>query len=91
MVETSYLPTMCNHCDNPSCMAACAPKAITKRQDGLVLIDPAKCTGCSLCAMKCPVNCISGEKRKPYTINQLECIKCGTCFEVCKFDAVIRK
>lgn len=54
-------------------------------------IDPEKCVGCSLCAMKCPVDCISGEKRKPYTINQVECIKCGTCFEVCKFNAVVRK
>ena len=54
-------------------------------------IDPERCVGCSLCAMKCPVDCITGEKRKPYTINQVECIKCGTCFEVCKFGAVVRQ
>jgi len=53
------------------------------------VIDPENCIGCGLCAMKCPVNCISGEKRKPYTINQIECIKCGSCYEVCKFSAVI--
>lgn len=54
-------------------------------------IDPDKCKSCSLCAKKCPVNCISGEKKQPYIINQEQCIKCGNCLEVCptKFSAVI--
>lgn len=54
-------------------------------------IDPDKCKSCSLCAKKCPVNCITGEKKKPYVIDQSQCIKCGNCMEVCptKFNAVI--
>jgi NADH:ubiquinone oxidoreductase subunit F (NADH-binding) len=51
-------------------------------------IDPEKCTGCTLCAKNCPVHCISGEIRKTHHINQDLCIKCGKCFEVCKFNAV---
>ncbi len=51
-------------------------------------IDAEACTGCMLCAKKCPTNCITGERKQPYVIDAAQCIKCDTCRQVCKFDAV---
>ena len=52
-------------------------------------IDEEKCTGCTLCAKKCPEEAVTGETKEPHKINQDKCIKCGICVDACKFDAVI--
>jgi NADH-quinone oxidoreductase subunit F len=52
-------------------------------------IDPEKCTGCTLCARKCSVNAIAGEKKEVHVIDQDLCTKCGACRDACKFDAVV--
>ena len=50
-----YLPRICEHCLNPSCMASCPSGAIYKRvEDGIVLVDQDKCRGWRQCVTGCP-------------------------------------
>jgi NADH:ubiquinone oxidoreductase subunit F (NADH-binding)/Pyruvate/2-oxoacid:ferredoxin oxidoreductase delta subunit len=51
-------------------------------------IDVDKCTGCTACASKCPVNAIYGTRLQPFFIVEEKCIGCGVCFDICKFSAI---
>jgi tetrathionate reductase subunit B len=57
-VRMSYIFVPCQHCVDAPCAKACTPKAISTRSDGMVLIDPKKCTGCMNCIGACPYGAI---------------------------------
>jgi Fe-S-cluster-containing dehydrogenase component len=56
-VKVSYMPVMCNHCDDAPCVKA-APGAVYKRPDGLVIIDPEKARGNRSIVQSCPYGVI---------------------------------
>jgi nitrate reductase / nitrite oxidoreductase, beta subunit len=75
-----YVPRICNHCLNPSCVASCPSGAMYKRQeDGIVLVDQNKCRGWRFCVSGCPYkkvyfNHVTGKAEK--------CIFCYAATEI---------
>lgn len=70
-----YLPTICMHCTEPACLAACPRAAISKREeDGIVLIDEDRCDGYRYCMEACPYKRIYFNPKR--AISQ----KCVMCF-----------
>jgi molybdopterin-containing oxidoreductase family iron-sulfur binding subunit len=50
----TFLPVLCNHCDDAPCAQACPSGATWIRNDGLVMVEREKCIGCRACAVACP-------------------------------------
>jgi len=70
-----YLPRLCEHCLNPTCVAACPSGAIYKREeDGIVLIDQDKCRGWRMCVSACPY------KKIYYNWESGKSEKCTFCY-----------
>ena len=53
-IRKSFLPLLCNNCENPICVTVCPVKASYRRKDGIVLVDPHRCIGCRYCMAVCP-------------------------------------
>ncbi len=56
--QLRYTVTHCMHCHEPKCMEACPEDAISRREDGVVLISQTKCNGCRMCMEACPFGVI---------------------------------
>ncbi|WP_135212813.1 nitrate reductase subunit beta [Vitreimonas flagellata] len=85
-----YLPRLCEHCLNPTCVAACPSGAIYKREeDGIVLIDQDKCRGWRMCVSACPYkkiyyNWSSGKSEKcTFCYPRIEVGQPTVCSETC--------
>jgi Fe-S-cluster-containing dehydrogenase component len=57
-VRVRYMHDICQQCDDAPCIKACKTEAIYKREDGIVIIDPVKCTGRRNCMDACPYGVI---------------------------------
>jgi len=71
-----------DHILHKKCTAGVCPALITLR------IQEDICTGCGACAKICPVEAISGEKKKPHSIDADVCIRCKLCLSRCPEEAI---
>jgi len=85
-----YLPRLCEHCLNPTCVAACPSGSIYKREeDGIVLIDQDKCRGWRMCVSACPYikiyyNWDTGKSEKcTFCYPRIEASEPTVCSETC--------
>jgi nitrate reductase beta subunit len=70
-----YLPRICEHCLNPSCVASCPSGAMYKRaEDGIVLVDQDRCRGWRYCVSGCPY------KKVYFNHRTGKAEKCTLCF-----------
>ena len=75
VLHRDFVPALCQHCDQPECLAACPVDAICKETDGTIQVKRDSCTGCGACVTACPFSVIEmdGEKSLP--------VKCTLCRE----------
>ena len=71
-----YLPRICEHCVNPSCVASCPPARCTSaREDGIVLVDQDACRSWRFCVSGCPM-----ARRSTSTGTRAKAEKCNFCY-----------
>ncbi|MFQ5885071.1 MAG: 4Fe-4S dicluster domain-containing protein [Thermoplasmata archaeon] len=85
----TVLTLKCLHCKKPKCMEACEYEAINK-EDGKVILDVEKCTGCWDCVQACPFNSIQKDERREIAV---KCDFCRgydipACITSCPVDAL---
>jgi len=93
-LQMSFLPMLCQHCEDAPCIAACPEDAIERREDGLVWIDPEACNNCGLCQEACPYDVIYMNEELGIAQKCTGCahrVDAGApprCVDVCPHDAI---
>ena len=75
VLHRDFVPSLCQHCDQPECQAACPVDCIHREADGSIQIERDACTGCGSCVTACPFGVMetNEEGGPPF--------KCTLCYE----------
>ncbi|MEN8142506.1 MAG: NADH-quinone oxidoreductase subunit NuoF, partial [Thermodesulfobacteriota bacterium] len=73
------------HINQKKCPAKVCRKLLT------FFVREDLCVGCGMCKKVCPTGAATGKKKEPHRINTAACIKCGACYDNCKFSAVLKE
>jgi len=94
-VRRSFAVLRCNQCTDAPCVAICPVRALVKRPDGIVDVDPSACIGCKACMQGCPYDALylserSGTAEKcHFCLHRTEIGLAPACAVVCPTEAII--
>jgi len=94
-VRRSFAVLRCNQCTHPPCVEICPVRALHKRPDGIVDIDPQRCIGCKACMQGCPydalyINESSGTAEKcHFCAHRTERGLAPACAVICPTEAIV--
>lgn len=74
-ISMTLVSMPCMHCGNAPCIAVCPVRALSKRPDGIVLLDEQKCIGCKYCLWACPFGA------PQFDSNKGKMTKCRLCVQ----------
>ncbi|MDX1388049.1 MAG: 4Fe-4S dicluster domain-containing protein [Acidobacteriota bacterium] len=94
-VKRSFAVLRCNQCTDAPCVRICPVRALEKRPDGIVDVDPAACIGCKACMQACPYDALylndsTGTAEKcHFCAHRVEVGLAPACAVVCPTEAII--